>query len=211
MNTGIGDAVNLSWKLAQVVRGRADPSLLESYEIERIRFARILVRTTDRAFSFLTGRLPLSRLFMLDIAPLILPGLLRMESVRREIFRRISQIGIHYRDSPLSRRGLGAIRGGDRLPWVPLPEGGSNFDPLRGPVWQVHVYGDPPIPFRKDCEAAGMKLVLFPWTDKFRAAGFTRGAMYLIRPDGHVAMAERTPDYAAITQYFKELNTPELV
>jgi len=35
MNTGIGDAVNLAWKLALVVEGDADPTLLDSYEVER--------------------------------------------------------------------------------------------------------------------------------------------------------------------------------
>jgi 2-polyprenyl-6-methoxyphenol hydroxylase-like FAD-dependent oxidoreductase len=35
MNTGIGDAVNLAWKLALVTEGDADPALLDSYEVER--------------------------------------------------------------------------------------------------------------------------------------------------------------------------------
>jgi hypothetical protein len=35
MNTGIGDAVNLAWKLALVTEGDADPKLLDSYEAER--------------------------------------------------------------------------------------------------------------------------------------------------------------------------------
>ncbi len=39
MNTGIGDAVNLAWKLAAVLSGGADDSLLETYEPERIGFA----------------------------------------------------------------------------------------------------------------------------------------------------------------------------
>src|SRR5262249_35288771 len=34
-NTAVEDAVNLGWKLAQVVRGGADASLLSSYEAER--------------------------------------------------------------------------------------------------------------------------------------------------------------------------------
>jgi 2-polyprenyl-6-methoxyphenol hydroxylase-like FAD-dependent oxidoreductase len=51
MNTGIGDAVNLAWKLAAVLHGRAKPSLLDSYEPERIAFARRLVATTDQAFT----------------------------------------------------------------------------------------------------------------------------------------------------------------
>jgi 2-polyprenyl-6-methoxyphenol hydroxylase-like FAD-dependent oxidoreductase len=50
MNTGIGDAVNLAWKLASVVAGEAAPALLDSYEPERIAFARRLVTSTDRAF-----------------------------------------------------------------------------------------------------------------------------------------------------------------
>src|SRR5262245_33452694 len=40
MNTGIGDAVNLAWKLAAVVHGRAEASILDTYEPERISFAR---------------------------------------------------------------------------------------------------------------------------------------------------------------------------
>jgi 2-polyprenyl-6-methoxyphenol hydroxylase-like FAD-dependent oxidoreductase len=55
LNTGIGDAVNLSWKLAAVVHGRSHASLLDSYEPERIAFARRLVATTDRAFTGVTS------------------------------------------------------------------------------------------------------------------------------------------------------------
>ncbi len=60
MNTGIGDAVNLAWKLAAVLHGRANASLLDSYEPERIAFARRLVATTDQAFTGVTspGRSP---------------------------------------------------------------------------------------------------------------------------------------------------------
>ena len=54
MNTGIGDAVNLAWKLAAVVRKGANASLLDSYEPERIAFARRLVATTDQAFTGVT-------------------------------------------------------------------------------------------------------------------------------------------------------------
>src|ERR1700747_3250562 len=50
MNTGIGDAINLGWKLADVTRYRAAKQLLDTYEPERIGFARALVSTTDRAF-----------------------------------------------------------------------------------------------------------------------------------------------------------------
>lgn len=56
MNTGIGDAVNLAWKLAAVLRRDAADHLLDTYEPERIAFARRLVATTDRVFTIVTQR-----------------------------------------------------------------------------------------------------------------------------------------------------------
>jgi 2-polyprenyl-6-methoxyphenol hydroxylase-like FAD-dependent oxidoreductase len=55
MNTEIGDAINLGWKIAHVLQNRADTSLLDTYEPERIRFARSLVSTTDHAFTGLVA------------------------------------------------------------------------------------------------------------------------------------------------------------
>src|SRR5207237_2764850 len=40
MNTGIGDAINLAWKLAAVLSGQASDALLDTYETERRAFAR---------------------------------------------------------------------------------------------------------------------------------------------------------------------------
>ena len=59
MNTGIGDAVNLAWKLAAVLDVRAAESILDSYEPERIGFALRLVATTDRGFTFITSSGPM--------------------------------------------------------------------------------------------------------------------------------------------------------
>ena len=39
MNTGIGDAINLAWKLKAVLAGSASEALLDTYETERIAFA----------------------------------------------------------------------------------------------------------------------------------------------------------------------------
>src|SRR5690606_41678311 len=51
MNTGIQDARNLGWKLALVVRGRAAPGLLDTYDAERWPVGRFLLRFTDRLFA----------------------------------------------------------------------------------------------------------------------------------------------------------------
>jgi 2-polyprenyl-6-methoxyphenol hydroxylase-like FAD-dependent oxidoreductase len=47
MNTGIGDAVNLAWKLALVTEGDADPKILDSYEVERRAVAAEVIATGE--------------------------------------------------------------------------------------------------------------------------------------------------------------------
>src|SRR6185295_8736616 len=100
MNTGIGDAVNLAWKLAEVLQGSANESLLDSYEPERIAFARRLVATTDAAFSFATREGRIARAVRLGIAPRVIPRLFSQPRVRRLMFRTVSQIRVRYRQSP---------------------------------------------------------------------------------------------------------------
>src|SRR5205085_10326528 len=123
MNTCIGDAVNLAWKLAAVLNGGARDALLATYEPERIGFARRLVATTDRAFTLVTKQGVLARWVRTRLVPLIAPLLFRLAAVRRFLFHTVSQIGVNYRSSPLSVGAAGAVRGGDRLPWVETEPG----------------------------------------------------------------------------------------
>lgn len=53
MNTGVGDAFNLGWKLAYVMRGRASAGILDTYEAERLLLARRLVFLNDRSTSLI--------------------------------------------------------------------------------------------------------------------------------------------------------------
>src|SRR5262245_3258647 len=123
MNTGIGDAVNLAWKLAAILNNGTSDSLLETYELERIGFARRLVATTDRLFTLVTKQGVVARSVRTRLVPRIAPPLFRLAPVRRWLFRTVSQIGIHYRRSPLSVGVARALRGGDRLPWVETEPG----------------------------------------------------------------------------------------
>ena len=118
MNTGIGDAINLAWKLAATVQKRADAKILASYEPERIAFARRLVATTDRLFQTVTDASLLNSFWRNTLLPRLLPFALRFEAIGHLMFRTISQIEISYRASPLSLGTAGRIHGGDRLPWV---------------------------------------------------------------------------------------------
>ena len=95
MNTGIGDAVNLGWKLAAVLAGRASDSLLDTYEAERIGFARRLVATTDRVFSVVTAEGRIADVVRTRLVPLIFPKVVALEPVREYIFRTVSQITLN--------------------------------------------------------------------------------------------------------------------
>lgn len=199
MNTGIGDAVNLGWKLAAVLRGRAPMRLLDSYEPERIGFARRLVATTDRVFQLITRRGWLAELTRVRIAPPVVAALFREPSTRRLLFRTVSQIAIDYRGSDLSEGRVGRIRGGDRLPWVQtIPD---NFTALTSLDWQVHVYGTASRELVDCCAARGLRLNVFPWSASAAHAGLARDAAYLVRPDGHVALAIRIQSRAPLERY----------
>ena len=140
MNTGIGDAVNLAWKLASVLEDNAGTALLDSYEPERIAFARRLVATTDRVFAGVINPGALVRFVRTQIVPGIAPGLFSLAFFRRFAFRTVSQIAVNYRGSALSCGTAGRIKGGDRLPWVAGAGAQDNFAPLATLKWQVHVY-----------------------------------------------------------------------
>ena len=140
MNTGIGDAINLAWKLKAVLDGRAPDTLLDSYEIERIAFARRLVKTTDQVFTLATAQGGVADLIRVWIAPVVIPAALTFEATREWAFRTVSQIGINYRHSPLSEGRAGGVNGGDRMPWA-VAHGVDNYEALANPVWQVQVYG----------------------------------------------------------------------
>jgi len=199
MNTGIGDAVNLAWKLAAVRHGRANAALLDTYETERIGFARRLVATTDRAFSAVTSDGGLARFVRLRLIPALFPLAFRFRAMRRLLFRTVSQTAIEYRESVLSAGKAGAVRGGDRLPWVGAAD---NFAPLASIDWQVHVYGIAGAGLPAACEKRSVPLHVFSWSAEAGKAGFLRNAAYLVRPDGYVALADPDGRGEVLDGYF---------
>ncbi len=199
MNTGLGDAANLAWKLAQVVQG-GTPDLLDTYEPERRPFAVSLVNTTDRVFTGIVRGTPAARYFRFTVVPTLLPLLTRAQAVRRLLFLTVSQTRLHYPDSALSRGRAGRVRGGDRLPWVPQAHG-SNFDALTSLVWQVHAYGAPDPELLTWCARRGLPLHVFPHDHAARHAGLAAHAAYLIRPDGYVGLAAPRHDLTALDAY----------
>lgn len=203
MNTGIGDAINLAWKLAAVLAGRAPDKLLDSYEAERIGFARRLVATTDRVFSFVTAEGRMADIVRTRVAPVLIPMIAQFKVVREYLFRTVSQISLNYRGGPLSKGVAGNVHGGDRLPWVPVG-GKDNFATLSAMTWQIHVYGTASAELTNWCAGHRLPLNVFAWRSEHETAGLARDAIYLLRPDTYVAIADTSGAPNVLDRYFVE-------
>jgi hypothetical protein len=125
-----------------------------------------------------------------------MPMFFKFETVRRFVFRTVSQTAVNYRGSSLSVGRAGTVHGGDRLPWV-----GDNFTPLTSLDWQVHVYGDAAPGMQAVCDDRKLPLHVFPWRADMGPAGLRRNAVYLVRPDGYVALADAEGSAAAVASY----------
>jgi 2-polyprenyl-6-methoxyphenol hydroxylase-like FAD-dependent oxidoreductase len=201
MNTGIGDAINLAWKLAAVLAGRAPDALLDSYEPERIAFAKRLVGTTDRIFSFVNAEGPAADFIRTRLAPLAIPAALSQEAVREYLFRTVSQITLNYRDGPLAIGRAGRVCGGDRLPWTPA-DSAEETVALARMDWQVFVFGRAQPDVSAWCERRSVMLTELAFTDAHAHAGLAKDATYLLRPDTYVALAAEDGAAAALDRYF---------
>jgi 2-polyprenyl-6-methoxyphenol hydroxylase-like FAD-dependent oxidoreductase len=201
MNTGIGDAINLAWKLKAVLDGRAPDGLLDTFEAERRAFALRLVNTTDRFFNVAAAEGRLAEMVRTRLAPLILPEIVKFEAARDFIFRTLSQITLNYRGKGLDEGHAGPVHGGDRLPWTRL-EDGDNYQAFKSIGWQVHVYGAAREEVRRWCAGHGVPLHDHPWREAMREAGLTQDALYLLRPDTYVALADPGQTVAAVEQFF---------
>jgi hypothetical protein len=77
----------------------------------------------------------------------------------------------------------------------------DNFVPLETLDWQVHVYGEARPALTEACGRRGVLLHAFPWQRAAQRAGLRRGAAYLVRPDGYVALADPASNPARLEAY----------
>ncbi len=197
-NSGIQDVDNLGWKLGMVLAGQAPETLLDSYDTERRQAADENILNSTRSTEFITPKSGVSRLFrdaVLDLAqehafarPLVNSGRLSLPSV--------------YDGSPLN--GEDALPGGPARarPGAPCPDApladGYLLDRLGGQFTLLAINRDSP--GRIDSGAVPLPVVHLTSADdpsgavRDRYLGAADGAVYLIRPDQHVAARWRAPD-----------------
>lgn len=217
MNTGLQDAYNLAWKLALVVDGRADDALLDTYEAERMPVAHRLLDTTDRAFRYVVSTSRIAGVIRTRVAARVASTVMRSARVRRAAFHVLSQIGISYPDSPLSRSldrlAAGAPHAGQRFPWlqVALTSGGQPqdlFAALDDTRFTVLVVGQP-APAAGDIGLGDLVRVQAipadgPNAAVLAAAHVPAPSFYVLRPDGHVGLVGGRYDGAAVRRWFAD-------
>jgi 2-polyprenyl-6-methoxyphenol hydroxylase-like FAD-dependent oxidoreductase len=118
MNTGMQDMMNLGWKLAFVMQGKASEKLLDTYEEDRLPVMRFVLSRTEALTDIVGAENALVRSAFNHIAPLIAGTGLAQEKATSNL----SQIALNYRVSPLSLdygHG-GSLHAGDRVPDLPL-------------------------------------------------------------------------------------------
>ena len=218
MNTGLQDAYNLAWKVALVDKGQADAALLGSYEEERVPVALRLLNTTDRAFRLVVSDSPLAGLIRTKILARIAAFAMSLKPIQTIAFRIISQIGIHYRNGPLSETLEGiphsAPRAGDRFPWLRLKFQANgtvedSFQKLDDMHFNLVVIGQPPPPegaIGLDGDLLRVHVIpADPVNDvELARAQIVQPSFYLLRPDGHVGLCGVRLEVAAITRYISE-------
>jgi hypothetical protein len=225
MNTGIQDAFNLAWKLALAVTRGAPDSLLDSYHAERHPVGRLLLRFTDRLFRVGSSDNPVLALGKRVAIPFIAPRVFHNRARLARGFRFISQLGIHYRKSPLSHEPDAAHalssgpRAGERVPDAVLDDGSHLHDHLAGQRFALLAFGLPGerthiaealgpwldqvdiVLIVRDAPAAPNDIACDPSNVIYARFGVRDAALYLIRPDGHVATRSAGVDAAPIREY----------
>jgi hypothetical protein len=63
------------------------------------------------------------------------------------------------------------------------------------------VYGDAPAEVEAVCRERRLPLHVFPWRQEMSRAGLRRNAVYLVRPDGYVALPDPEGRATAISSY----------
>ncbi|MFE6188172.1 FAD-dependent monooxygenase [Streptomyces sp. NPDC056465] len=218
MNTGIQDAFNLGWKLAQVVRGRAGTDLLDTYEEERLPVAAWTLEFT-------------SERLRATLEAIRKPG----GGLDSAITSSAGGPGRDYRWSSLARPGGdGALRSGDRAPDAPCAVAATGeptrlFRILAGPHLTVLGFGAGTERALRDAAAAHGDAVRAvrvygagdpePGTgaalpDSLHdreglasaAYGAGRDTVVVIRPDNHVGLVSHTGGFDAVHRYLEVLD-----
>jgi hypothetical protein len=198
MNTGIQDACNLAWKLALVSHGvcREEP-LLGSYSNERSPVAEMVLAGAGRITTIALMRGGIKQSIRNHLASLIFG----LAPVQKKLTDVLTELSIGYPHSPLNGKGAhlnGGPAEGERAPiaenQTPVGAGGSPRFAL----------------FAESGDERGMELIAkYPrLLEPELRKPFHDGGLWLVRPDGYVALASKQDRWDEVAKYLDGLTLP---
>ena len=180
MNTGLGDAENLAWKLALVDTGWANAALLDTYQAERRPIATEVLGSTSSMTRVMLGRTAAERLMRDHV---VVP-LMNRRFVQRRIAEASSQLRVSYRKGPL----------GSAYPWIgPGPREGDRIADLpctRADGTATRLHAELGGRWAVVSDAAAAVHAAETHLGAGRVVGLRSASVdgtLLVRPDGHVA------------------------
>jgi len=205
MNCCMQDAFNLGWKLALVLRGDADDTLLNSFEAERRPIAEQVIWAASSLHDiFMTHGKDIAQ----RTKTMFEPG------YTEKVVNYCSGIAYTYRDVAETPPGLTPLDGpamGDRAPDVEFESGGRLFDRLRHPYFTLLAMpGDGDLTsisdrLKKRFDACIDVEALPASAALARRYGPSDGRLFLIRPDGYVAFKARAGDAPLLENWLERL------
>ncbi len=204
-NSGLQDTENLAWKLQLILEGKATPELLDTYDDERIHGARENILNSTRATDFITPKSEISKIFrdaVLDLSetndfarPFVNSGRLSVPCIY-DGSRLNSADGLPH--------GPARSRPGAPCPDAPLGDGFllDRLGAVSDAAFQILAI-DADVPDSFAAQGIDCKLLRLSARGndalRERYLGAAPGAVYLIRPDQHVAARWSAWDAAAAT------------
>lgn len=131
MNTGIADAENLAWRLADRVGGTND-NTLDQYSTERRAAAEYVIRTSDRLFELQASTKKFFVMMRTTRLPLVVRWISRTTLGKRIAFFALSGTRVRYPAPNSPRKKLGRMRAGALLPHTDNPELNAMLGAARG-------------------------------------------------------------------------------
>ncbi|WP_434448367.1 FAD-dependent monooxygenase [Lentzea sp. E54] len=233
MNTGLHDAANLAWKLAAAINDDVD--LLDTYSAERHPAGVRLLEFTDRLYRVAAG-LRGWRAWLRDTAGPFLIGRMSAAPIpHRKSFHRLSQLSLGYRPSEINvNELLYSLKGplaGQRVPDARINDHEQVFDLLQGYRLHVialsrkHLTADEITAHTTAMAGLGVTTHLVARVEArpddrvhradsaqvFEHYGLTEPesqALYVIRPDGHVAWRCDELDFEACQRFLATVRRP---
>jgi 4,5-epoxidase len=195
MNTGIGDAENLAWKLALVINETAEQVLLDSYEAERRPVAASVLKSTSAIGNLILGNHFLAQLLRDRV---IIP-LMNRSLPQRLVWENASQLKVSYRNGPLARRRRSWLPGrgtqpGDRVADIERVRLGGGRTRLHAELGRRWALVDPGGTVGDAHTAIATKRLGVDAVTRVRPSRDRGDDVMLVRPDAHLGWQGHDPD-----------------